>query len=304
MKILVTGGCGFIGSHIVDELISKGHEVMIIDNLSTGSLENLNKSAYFCELDFMTPRAGELISEFQPEIVIHHAAQVSVQKSMNNPIYDATNNILGTIRLLEYCGNSNVRKFIYASSAAAYGNPNYLPIDEEHPIQPISYYGISKYTPEQYIRNFCDSRELTYTILRYANVYGERQDAKGEGGVISIFLDRLLSNESPTFFGDGEQTRDYIYVKDIVKANLFVINNGDNEVYNVSTNEGVSLNNLYELMNRELNVNIKPVYEKPRPGDILHSFLDNSKLEAIGWKPTYNIESGLKDIIYNLNYKR
>lgn len=304
MKILVTGGCGFIGSHIVDELIFKGHDVMIIDNLSTGSLENLNKSAYFCELDFMTPRAGELISEFQPEIVIHHAAQVSVQKSMNNPIYDATNNILGTIRLLEYCGNSNVRKIIYASSAAAYGNPNYLPIDEGHPIQPISYYGISKYTPEQYIRNFCASRELTYTILRYANVYGERQDAKGEGGVISIFLDHLLNNESPTFFGDGEQTRDYIYVKDIVKANLFVMNNGDNEVYNVSTNEGVSLNNLYELINKELKVNIKPIYEKERPGDILHSFLDNSKLERIGWKPSYNIESGLKDIIYNLNYKR
>lgn len=304
MKILVTGGCGFIGSHIVDELIVNGHEVMIIDNLSTGLLANLNKCAYFCEVDFMTSEAEQLIIEFQPEVVIHHAAQVSVQKSMINPIDDATTNILGTIKLLDYCGKAGVRKIIYASSAAAYGNPNYLPINEEHQIQPISYYGISKYTPEQYIKNFCSLRELSFTILRYANVYGERQDAKGEGGVIAIFLDRLLNNVAPLFFGDGEQTRDFIYVKDIVNANLFVLNNGNNEVYNVSTGEGVSLNNLYDLMCRGLNVNITPRHEAPRAGDILHSFLDNSKLEGIGWTPKYNIESGLNDIFNNIKYNR
>ncbi|WP_019915137.1 NAD-dependent epimerase/dehydratase family protein [Paenibacillus sp. HW567] len=301
MKILVTGGCGFIGSHIVDELISNGHEVMVIDNLSTGLITNLNKSAYFCEVDFMTSEAERLIIEFQPEIVFHHAAQVSVQKSMFNPIDDATTNILGTIKLLEYCSNAGVKKIIYASSAAAYGNPNYLPIDEEHPIRPVSYYGISKHTPEQYIKTFCSTKELSFTILRYANVYGKRQDSTGEGGVIAIFLDRLLNKEVPIFFGDGEQTRDFIYVKDIVNANLFVINNGDNEVFNVSTGSGVSLNNLYDLMNKGLNTNISPKYERPRKGDILHSYLDNGKLRELGWSPQYSIESGLNDILDNLD---
>lgn len=303
MRILVTGGCGFIGSHIVDELIMNGHEVMVIDNLSTGLIANLNKSAYFCEVDFMTSEAEQLIVEFRPEVVFHHAAQVSVQKSMSNPIDDATTNILGTIKLLEYCNNADVRKIIYASSAAAYGNPICLPINEDHIIQPISYYGISKYTPEQYIKTFCSKKELSYTILRYANVYGKRQDSKGEGGVVAIFLNRLLNYEAPVFFGDGEQTRDFIYVKDIVNANLFAINNGDNEVFNVSTGNGVSLNNLYDLMSKILNINITPRYELPREGDILHSFLDNGKLKELGWFPQYDIERGLTDFFNNFNNK-
>ncbi|MEK4158879.1 NAD-dependent epimerase/dehydratase family protein [Paenibacillus odorifer] len=301
MKILVTGGCGFIGSHIVDELLANGHDVLVIDNLSSGYIRNLNKSARFYKMDFMSLEAERIIKEFTPEVVIHHAAQVSVQKSMINPVEDATTNIIGTIKLLDYCNKAGVRKIIYASSAAVYGNPDYLPINEDHQIHPISYYGISKYTPEQYIRTFCSNNELNYTILRYANVFGERQDAKGEGGVVAIFLDRLLNHEPPSLYGDGEQTRDFIYVKDIVSANLFVMDKGNNDLFNVSTGEGVSLNNLYDLMNSGLKKNITPIFESPRKGDILHSYLDNAKLKALGWAPKFNIESGLRDVFKNLN---
>ncbi|OBZ07839.1 UDP-glucose 4-epimerase [Bacillus sp. FJAT-27264] len=302
MKSLVTGGCGFIGSHIVDELIQKGHEVLVIDNLSTGSKKNLNESALFYELDFMSIEAEKAILEFGPEIVFHHAAQVSVQKSMDNPLNDANINILGTIKLLEYCSNAGVRKLVYPSSAAIYGNPEQLPISEDHKIAPVSFYGISKYTPEQYIRAFCSNHSLSFTILRYANVYGERQDAKGEGGVVSIFLDRLLNKGIPVIYGDGEQTRDFIYVKDIVSANLFVIDSGDNEVFNVSTGKGVTLNKLLDLMNQGLNNSTFPMYDEFREGDILASYLDNSKLKKMGWSPKFDIENGLSNLIKTIMY--
>lgn len=300
MKIIVTGGCGFIGSHLVDELIEQGHKVLVIDDLSTGSINNLNKKALFLQADFRSSQSQEALESFCPDIVFHHAAQVSVQRSMENPVGDANSNIIGTIAFLEFCKRAGVKKFIYPSSAAVYGNPIYLPVDEDHPINPVSFYGISKFTPEQYIRVFCSEGSMEYTILRYANVYGERQDVAGEGGVVSIFLNKILNGQNPLIFGDGNQTRDFIYVKDIVAANIFVMDKGSNEVFNVSTGEEVSINHLLSVISRNYNSNVTPIYEQQRGGDILHSYLDNSKLRKLGWQPNYNISAGINSIPLNV----
>lgn len=300
MKTLVTGGCGFIGSHLVDELIECGHEVLVIDDLSTGSIDNLNKKASFLKADFKSSNSLQMLESFSPDIVFHHAAQVSVQRSMENPVVDANLNIIGTVTFLEYCKIANVKKFIYPSSAAVYGNPCYLPIDEKHSVNPVSCYGISKFTPEQYIKVFCSDGLMDYTILRYANVYGERQDVTGEGGVVSIFLNKILNGQNPLIFGDGNQTRDFIYVKDIVAANIFVMDKGNNEVFNVSTGEEVSVNHLFSVIRNNCNSEVAPIYKEQRVGDIFNSYLDNSKLRNLGWQPRYNILAGISDIPVNL----
>jgi UDP-glucose 4-epimerase len=298
MKILVTGGAGFIASHIVDRLVEEGFDVVIIDNLSTGRREYLNSDAKFYELDINDSRVEEIIKEEEIEYVIHHAAQIDIQKSIQKPDFDAENNILGTIKLLEACRKGSVKKIIYASSAAVYGTPDYLGIDEEHPVAPISFYGISKHTPEHYIRTYQNLYDLDYTILRYANVYGIRQAPKGEGGVISIFIDQMLNNKRPTIFGDGTQTRDFIYVADIAKANLAALEGADNKVINISCNTQTSINSLVEMMNQVLNTKLEPIYEAERPGDIKDSYLDNNKaLKLINWQPEYDLMAGLEETI-------
>ncbi|MBE3591900.1 MAG: SDR family oxidoreductase [Thermoanaerobacter sp.] len=298
MKVLVTGGAGFIGSNIVDLLIENGHEVVIVDNLSTGKEEFINKKAIFYKKDITDDDLYEIFEKEKPDYVIHQAAQIDVQKSIDNPVFDAKVNILGTVNLLKCCRKSGVKKVIYASSAAVYGNPEYLPIDEVHKINPISYYGISKHTPEHYFEVYRQLYGLKYTILRYANVYGIRQDPKGEGGVISIFIDKMLKGERPIIFGDGKQTRDFVYVKDVAKANLLALERGDNEVVNISTNKPTSINELVEMMNKIMNTSLEPIYTEPRKGDIVHSYLDNKKaLDVFGWKPEYSLEEGLKETI-------
>ncbi|WP_019907474.1 SDR family oxidoreductase [Thermoanaerobacter indiensis] len=298
MKVLVTGGTGFIGSHIVDLLIENGHGVVIVDNLSTGKEEFINKKAIFYKKDITDDDLYEIFKKEKPDYVIHQAAQIDVQKSIDNPLFDAKVNILGTVNLLEYCRKSGVKKIVYASSAAVYGNPECLPIDEGHKINPISYYGISKHTPEHYFEVYSQLYGLKYTILRYANVYGIRQDPKGEGGVISIFIDKMLKGERPIIFGDGNQTRDFVYVKDVAKANLLALEKGDNEVVNISTNKPTSINELVDLMNKIMNTSLMPIYAEPRKGDIMHSYLDNKKaLDVLGWRPEYSLEDGLRETI-------
>lgn len=298
MKVLVTGGAGFIGSHIVDLLIENGYEVVIVDNLSTGKKEFINKKAIFYKKDITDDDLYEIFEKEKPDYVIHQAAQIDVQKSIDNPVFDAKVNVLGTVNLLECCRKSGVKKVIYASSAAVYGNPEYLPIDEKHKVNPISYYGISKHTAEHYFEVYSQLYGLKYTILRYANVYGIRQDPKGEGGVISIFIDKMLKSERPIIFGDGNQTRDFVYVKDVAKANLLALEKGDNEVVNISTNKPTSINELVEIMNKIMNISLEPIYTEPRKGDIVHSYLDNKKaLDVLGWKPEYSLEDGLKETI-------
>ncbi|WP_449601518.1 NAD-dependent epimerase/dehydratase family protein [Paenibacillus sp. Marseille-Q9583] len=295
MRIAVTGGAGFIGSNIVDELILLGHQVLIVDNLYTGKMDNINESAEFAMLDINSPKLVDIFVEFQPEIVIHHAAQVSVSKSLVDPLLDQELNIRGTLNLLQSCLSSKVRKIIYASSAAVYGTPKYLPINEDHSAIPTSFYGISKYVPESYIKIFSDLYGLDYTILRYANVYGPRQDHLGEGGVISIFMNNVLDNKILNIFGDGLQTRDFVFVKDVVSANIAALNNGSEKVVNIGTNNRVSLKDLVKIISKVTQKGVEYKSLDPKPGDIKDSCLDNIKaFEELRWLPEYSLEKGLK----------
>ncbi|MZQ85678.1 NAD-dependent epimerase/dehydratase family protein [Paenibacillus sp. 5J-6] len=294
MNILVTGGAGFIGSQIVDDLLQEGHDVHILDNLSTGHMAYVNPRAVFHHGDLLDSGLAEVFAAARPEVVIHHAAQIDIQTSLANPFLDAKINILGTIALLEQCREHGVRKLIYASSAAVYGTPQYLSVDEAHPVRPLSFYGISKHTPEHYIESFALLSGMDYTILRYANVYGVRQDPKGEGGVVAIFLDKLLEGKQPIIYGDGEQTRDFIYVQDIVRANRAALNKGSRGIYNISCNEQTSVNDLLKEMCSITGSSFNPSYEAARTGDIVHSRLDNrAALNALGWSPMFTLRDGL-----------
>ncbi|MCK4257399.1 MAG: SDR family oxidoreductase [Halanaerobiales bacterium] len=305
MNILVTGGAGFIGSNIVDELIELGKKVVVIDNLSTGKLENLNPKAKFYQMDILSSDIQEVFKTEKITHVIHHAAQIDVRRSMQEPVFDGQNNILGTINLLETCRKHNVEKIIYASSAAVYGEPDYLPILEDNPIKAMSAYGVSKHTPEHYIRMYSSIYGLKYTILRYANVYGPRQDAKGEGGVISIFIDKVLAGESAIVFGDGEQTRDFIFVKDIVNANIQALTKGDNQLVNISCNRQDSVNRLLQVLEDIMGFSIQTVYAKEREGEIRDSYLDNKKAKKVmGWSPEYDLYRGLKETIEYYQHKK
>jgi len=298
MKVLVTGGAGFIGSNLVDALLATGNQVTIVDNLSTGRFDNVNSLAKFYLEDITSERLAGILKMEQPDLVFHHAAQIDVQVSLKNPSYDAKVNIMGTINVLDACVQSGVDKVIYASSAAAFGEPEYIGIDEKHKVDPISNYGISKHTPEHYLRVYHAAYGLKYTALRYANVFGPRQDPKGEGGVISIFIDRFLNGQRPVIFGDGKQTRDFIYVKDIVKANLAAIDKGHGEILNIGTGRQTSINELLGIIKRIINSQITPIYVSPRKGDILHSYFDNSFAQKVlGWEPTYTLEQSLNETV-------
>lgn len=295
MKVIVTGGAGFIGSHIVDRCVAEGYETIVIDNLSTGSLSNLNAKASFCEMDIRSPELGPLLASLRPDAVIHHAAQIDVQHSLKNPYDDAGINIAGTVNLLEASAASGVRKFIYASSAAVYGPPVALPVEESHPKAPISFYGVSKYVPEYYIQTFSSLYNMDHVILRYANVYGIRQDPKGEGGVISIFLDRMLRGEPLTVFGDGLQTRDFINVADIAEANIRALKHGRNTICNIGTGQTVNLNELIALFGEIARRDPHVRYEASRQGDILHSCLANEEAaKQLGWRPAVTLREGLR----------
>jgi len=298
MKILVTGGCGFIGSHIVDLLIQDNHEVLVVDNLSTGKRENLNEKARLVVCDITEPGLEAVFHEFHPEVVIHEAAQIDVKTSVEKPDFDAQVNIVGTVNVLECCRAAGVRKIVYASSAAIYGNPMALPITEDHQKEPLSAYGISKRIPEEYIQLYHRLYGLTYTVLRYANVYGERQDAHGEGGVVAIFSDRLKKGQGVNIFGDGEQTRDFVYVRDVAKANVLAVSMGDNQTMNVSRNEATSVNTLLAAMQDAFGANTSDIEYLPvRDCDIEHSYLDHQKMQNVfAWTPEYSLLEGLRSM--------
>ena len=296
MKVLVTGGAGFIGSHIVDTLIESGYEVVVVDNLSTGKKEYLHDKAVFYNLELHSKQLDGVFAKELPDFVIHEAAQVDVSISINDPYYDAYSNILGTIHLLDLCREYQVKKVIYASSCAVYGETGDYSIQESSIIQPISFYGASKYTPEQYIQLYQKLYGLSFTILRYANVYGPRQTPKGEGGVISIFVKKLLKNENPIIYGDGTQTRDFVYVKDVAHANLLALTKGENQIFNVSLNKKTSINELFLLLSLLIPHSVTPIYKPSRNGDILYSRLDNQKAkELLGWQPKFDLFKGLTE---------
>ncbi|KEI89876.1 UDP-glucose 4-epimerase [Clostridium botulinum B2 433] len=298
MKVLVSGGAGFIGSNLVDKLINLGHNVCIIDNLSTGNINNVNKKAQLYINDILDPNVSKIFEKEKFDIVYHLAAQIDVQKSITNPIFDSNVNVCGTINIINNCVNYNVKKIVYSSSAAVYGHPEYLPIDEGHGIKPISYYGLSKYTAEEYIRLFSSLNNLDFTILRYANVYGIRQDPKGEGGVISIFMNSLFKKQPLYIFGDGSALRDYIFVEDIVDANIAALSSGSKERFNIGTGVYTSVKELAENMIDIIGLKCNIEYESARKGDIANSYFNISKAKnKLNWIPKFSLKDGLKKTI-------
>ena len=295
MKFLVTGGAGFIGSNVVDGLIEAGYEVVVVDNLITGKRENVNPKARFYRVDITSPDLEEVFERERPDYVNHHAAQMNVRKSVDDPMYDARVNVLGSVNLLELCRRYEVKKVIYASTGGAvYGEPLYLPVDEDHPVNPLSPYGVTKHTVEHYLYFYGANYGLRYTILRYPNIYGPRQDPHGEAGVVAIFTEKMLRNERPTIFGDGTQTRDYVYVGDVVTANLLAIDKGDGEIYNVGTGVETSVNELFEFLREAVGVDLEPIYGERRLGEVYRIAITNDKIyRDFGWKPQTPLKEGL-----------
>lgn len=296
MKILVTGGAGFIGSHVVDAYINDGHSVTVIDNLSMGNLKNVNPKARFIKMDIRDEKIKDVFQEEKFEIVNHHAAQMDVRKSVEDPIYDASVNILGVLNLLENCKNNGVRKFVFASTGGAiYGEQDYFPADEEHPLRPLSPYGITKLATEKYLYYYENVYGLRYVILRYANVYGPRQNPHGEAGVVAIFTKKMLEGQQPQINGDGKQTRDYVYVEDVVKANLLALNYDKSEIFNIGTGIETDVNTLFHKIRSYTGSNCEEFHAPPKKGEQLRSVLDYSKIKKeLGWEPKIKIEEGLK----------
>lgn len=295
IKILVTGGAGFIGSHLTDQLLNYGHDIVIIDDLSSGKIENINTRTHFYRLNLNDDSLVQVFAVEQPQLIYHLAAQINVGVSQQEPCLDADSNIMGTLKLLTYATKYKVKKIVFASSAAIYGNPLYLPVDEQHPALPLSFYGLSKYTAECYIRMFAATFGLRYSMLRFSNVYGSRQPATGEGGVIAQFISRFSQGEAPVIYGDGEQTRDFIYVGDVVAAGCKALYMGNNQRLNISTGRAVSINQVYEILKNIYGCSLIPGYKPWKEGDILHSILDNSKARSqLLWYPRTSLIEGLK----------
>lgn len=296
-KVMITGGAGFIGSNVA-EMLAPQYELTIVDNLSSGKRANLVPEARFFNVDVTTPEFVATVAEIRPDIIVHLAAQISVARSVVNPLFDLQNNIAGTLNVLEAARKYPVQKVIYASSAAVYGNPQFLPISEDHPVLPLSPYGISKHSAEHYLRFYFENFGVKYTILRFANVYGPKQDAAGEGGVVSIFVRDLNEKNEAQIFGDGEQTRDFIFVKDIAAVILTVFKNGDNEIFNVGSGIRTSVNELFRHIASAMGKESHALYLPPRPGDIQDSVFDCLKLtKALSWKPRYDLSAGLGETI-------
>ena len=307
-QILVTGGAGFIGSNIVDELIVKKHTVVIVDNLATGNIKNINKKAKFYKVSICDKKDIDTIFRKEKfDIVIHLAAQLDVRKSVLDPCFDADVNIKGTLNILEACKDTKVKKIIFSSSGGTiYGECGLKAPDEQSFANPLSPYGVAKLSVEHYIKAYSALYGLKYTILRYANVYGPRQDANGEAGVIAIFIGRMTENKEVFVFGDGKQLRDYIYVKDVVDANIKSLTKGNNEVINIGTHKTFSVNQLVKELSKIINYKQKAVYKPKRSGELFKSFLKISKAKKVlGWEPKADIIKGLKNTVdYFINYKK
>ena len=299
LEILVTGGAGFIGSHVVDKLINNNKKVIVVDNLSKGRKENINSEAIFYNLDICDlEKLKDVFKQHNIKYVFHLAAQTNAMASNCEPVMDCNSNVLGTVNILELCKQFDIEKIIFSSTAAVYGEPITNGIDEEHITSPKCFYGVSKLSGEKYFELFYDLFGLNYTIMRYSNVYGPRQTAMGEGGVVAVFLDNLLNNQNPVIYGDCFQTRDFIYVEDIVEANIQAMNSNFVGTVNISTGTECTINDLYLKMSDMLNKKIPPIYKEMRKGDILRSYLLNSKAKKqLGWEDKYSLETGLQNLI-------
>ncbi|MGN7360049.1 NAD-dependent epimerase/dehydratase family protein [Paenibacillus sp. SAF-054] len=294
--VVVTGGAGFIGSHLVQELVEAQHQVHVIDNLSSGSAGRVHPAASLHVEDIRSPAALQTVLALNPDVIYHLAAQADVQQSIHDPLQDMDHNVKGTLNMLEGCRQAGVRKFIFASTSGVYGNLETNKLRETDPAAPISFYGLSKYAAEHYIRLYGQLFGLDWAIMRFANVYGPGQTSKGEGGVVSIFMNQLRQNQPLTINGDGEQTRDFIYVKDVVSALIAAQASGDLPILHVSTGKATSVNRLVDLLGHFRGVEIQTKHRPDRSGDIRHSCLSNDRILAeLGWKPAFEIEEGLKE---------
>lgn len=303
-NILCTGGAGFIGSHIVDALIKRGHQVVIVDNLATGKSSNINSSAIFNRCDINSVRLNGIFDEFSFDYVFHLAAQINLRHSIKEPQQDAETNIVGSLNVLENCVRTKVKRVIFSStggamysSKAAFRLSSRLPFSETSKTEPESPYGLAKLTIEKYLHMFNKLYGLKSTILRYSNVYGPRQNSKGEAGVISIFIEKALKNEDIMIFGNGNQTRDFIYVDDVVKANMLALDTELDDVFNVSSNTQYSVNEVAEKILQYTNSESKTIHADPIKGEMLHTRLNADKLKLHGWNPTWNIDGGIQTTI-------
>lgn len=299
MKIAITGGAGFIASHIADAYVSLGHEVFIIDNLSTGKLENIPSQATFIEMDVNDPALPELFMDEKFDIVNHHAAQMDVRVSVQDPSFDARINILGGLNVYESAFKSGVKKIIFASSGGTvYGDQEYFPADEHHPTKPISPYGIAKLSNEQYLYYYAHVHGLPFVAFRYANVYGPRQNPHGEAGVIAIFTQKLLRGEQPIINGDGLQTRDYVYVGDVVQANVLALQPQMIGAYNIGTAIETDVNTLFRHLRDLTRSQCEEQHAPAKQGEQLRSVLSHERIHAaFGWTPRMNLIEGLSKTV-------
>ena len=294
--MLLTGGAGFIGSHVADQLLARGHEVAVVDDLSSGKKENVPQGALFYERD-IRDGCGEVFEEFEPDALCHQAAQMDVRRSVREPDFDADVNVLGTVRLLQRCADQGVRRVVFASTGGAvYGEQREFPAPEDHPQYPISPYGVSKLAGERYLHFYRTQHGLPYAALRYANVYGPRQDPHGEAGVVAIFCGNLAAGRGSTINGSGEQTRDYIFVEDVARANVLALE-GDapSGAYNVGTGIETSVNELYEILRETSGRDLPPAHGPAKPGEQLRSSVDpTAAARVFGWRPETDLATGLK----------
>lgn len=299
-KILVTGGAGFIGSHVVDVFLENGFEVVILDDLSTGRSSNLNPKAKFYKMDIRDPKVREVFETERPDYVSHHAAQMDVRRSVAQPLFDADVNILGSINLIECAKEFGVKRFIYISTGGAvYGEPEYVPCDEAHPINPICQYGASKHTVEHYLFMYHVNYGLKYTVLRYPNVFGPRQDPHGEAGVVAIFTGKMMAGEPVVINGDGEQTRDFVYVRDCAQAN-YLAATVDHEpgIFNIGWGVPTSINQIFSALAKVTEYSLPVGYGPAKVGETRHIYLNASKArQNLGWSATVNLDEGMRKTV-------
>ena len=299
MKILVTGGAGFIGSHVARAYLAGGHEVVVVDDLSTGVRANLDPAARFYQLDVQDPAIGEVFARERPEVLNHHAAQMDVRRSVADPIFDARVNLLGLLNLMEHGRRHDLRRVIFASSGGTvYGEQEVFPAGESDRTEPLSPYGVAKLASERYLGFYASVYAIPYVALRYANVYGPRQNPHGEAGVIAIFAHRLLRKEPTTINGDGEQTRDYVFVSDVARANTLALESDYSGPLNIGTGVETDVNRLFHLLRREIDPSAPERHGPAKAGEARRNSINPARARAVlGWQPTVSLADGLRETV-------